>query len=241
MRCRRNGRPGRGSALAVLSVAASVSAGCGLDTRDVFDPPSSGMQGPPPIVVSTFEHGDAQPDDPRFDHWQFFAYNPSIPDLPDGAFVRSPMQRPGYGGSQYAVKTEWTLIDIPDGAPNYPGLGQLCKVKGYIDLSAYSRFSFAHLDQHDDGPCKATRAITIDFGCSEYNADFQYSVATSPEWTVSEVALDLLYEPTWKPATGTPRADCLKVMDTIVITFPPALDDGECGSGSFVMDDVQFR
>jgi hypothetical protein len=231
----------RSVAMAALSAAVSLCAGCGLDNRDVFDPATATTQGPTPIVVSTFESGTAQPEDPRFDHWQFFAFNPPLPDLPDGAFVRSPMDSPGYAGSQYTVKTEWTLIDVADGVPQYPGLGQLCKVIGFIDLTPFSRISFAHRDLHDEGPCKASRTITFELGCSELNTSFEYSVETSPDWTLTEIPFDLLYEPSWKGPTGTARADCLKVMDAIIITFGPQLGDGECGSGSFLMDDIAFR
>jgi hypothetical protein len=239
---RRARRAGRAGAIGGGALAALVaSAGCGLDTRMVVDPTSDVNQAPAPIVVSSFENGNAEPDDPRFDHWQYFAYNPPVPDLPEGAFVHSPMASPGFAGSQYAVATEWTLIDVPDGALNYPGVGQVCATIGSIDLSSYSRISFAHLDQHDDGPCLATPAITFELGCSEYNTSFEVSVPTSPQWTLSEIPFDQLHEPAWKPATGTARADCLAVMDHIIITLQPVLADGQCGSGSFLMDNIAFR
>src|SRR5215510_552591 len=100
----------RERALGALMLAAAL--GCSVDARMPVTRGQPTVRTPTPIFIDTFESGNAQPDDARFNHWEFYTYNPALTGLPPGAFAQSPMVRPGYGGSAWCLGTDWQLIDV---------------------------------------------------------------------------------------------------------------------------------
>jgi hypothetical protein len=196
----------------------------------------SGGAAPEAILLGNFEDDIALPQDSRFGNYEYYSYNPSAPDLPVGAFVNSPLV-PGYD-SNFALGLNWEVIDVPDGVPNYPGVGVETLVKtGFVDLSGYNRIVFAQQYQHS-GSCKAVQILTVSIGCGELNTSYQGTVAVSPTWTTSSLAFSTFVEPA---PSGHSLAECLALADGVIFDAPANLADGDCASGSLALDNIEIR
>ena len=191
------------------------------------------------LVIATFENGTATPDDPRFEPFQFYAYNPSLPDLPPGAFVNSPIVSPG-PGSNYALGLNWEVIDVLDGQPNFPGAGVRTVVDGYVDLSAYTVFTFFQAYQHM-GSCQPVPDLSVSFGCSQYNASVTASVSMASPGTTSTMALSSFAQSPYSDQPPVALGDCLKVVDGISFAAQVDLVDGDCASGELTLDNIELR
>jgi hypothetical protein len=229
-------------AVAIFGAAwAACGGGCNIDPRSltVHD---GGPGNPPPLVIATFEHGTAQPDDPRFLPFQYYAYN----ETADSA-VTSPLAVPGHN-SNAALGLNWIVFDAPNGHPDYPGVGVRTLVNGSIDLSGYSRIVFGlKYSPTPAGPllgaagCFPVPALTVSIGCSEHNTSFRKNVPMTSDWTTVTAAFADFAEPSYLPATGTAFEDCLKVVDGIDFSAQVDLADGQCASGGLLLDDISVR
>jgi hypothetical protein len=226
----------RSGSYAVLAAGWALSfIACSIDIRPlgVKDP------SPPTIVIATFEDGDARPEDPRFEPFRFWSYSPSRPDLPPGAFVESPLVSPG-ASSNFAVGLNWTVIDLPDGKPNYPGVGLDTIPTGSIDLSGYSRIVFTQRYEHE-GSCQAVRNLTVVLGCDEHNTSFRSEVSMASAWMTTTIPFASFAEPSYLPPTGTTLDQCLKVVSIIIFQAQVDLADGDCASGRLSIDNLSIR
>jgi len=228
--------------LAALGVACVMSqGGCSIDDRlvKVHD----GAVPPNGPVIATFEKGTGQPDDARFEPFQFYAFGES----PDSA-LNSPIPSPGHN-SNFALGLNWRLIDAPNGSRDFPGAGVRTLVNGGIDLSSYSRIVFAQrydktpsgIPPWDAGACRPVTGLTVSVGCNEHNTSFEKTVALSTDWTTSTLAFADFAEPSYRSATGTTVEDCLKVADSIIFQISTSLLDGECATGGLLLDDISIR
>ena len=200
----------------------------------------TGGSAPAAILLGNFENDSAQPLDGRFANYQYYAFNPSIPSLPPGAFVNSPLVSPGYD-SNFALGLNWDVIDVPDGVPNYPGVGVRTVVStGFVDLSGYDRIVFAQQYQHS-GSCQAIQTLTVVIGCDELNTSYGGAVPVSSTWTNSSLPFSNLTEPTFLPPSGHTRAECLAVANRVDFQTQSNLVDGDCSSGSLALDNIEIR
>jgi hypothetical protein len=205
------------------------------------NPDASGGHGgtgaPTAIVIDNFEDGDAQSGDARFGSWKFYAYNPSA--LPTGAHESSTVESPGYD-SNYALNLDWEVVDVPDGMPNYPGVGLGCAPVSYIDISGYSAILFAQQYSHT-GSCQPVLNLTVVFGCSQYNASFIADVPMSAEWTTTTIQLSSFSQQQYPPETTVALEDCFKVVDSFDFQAQQNLADGDCASGTLTLDNISIR
>lgn len=199
----------------------------------------AGGGAPPAIVIDNFEDGSVQSQDPRFGVWKFYAYNPSGPVLPAGAYETSNIVSPGFD-SNYALNLDWEVVDVMDGMPNYPGVGLGCAPVSYIDLSGYSSILFAQQYSHT-GTCEPVLYLTVDFGCSQYDATFSASVLMSAQWTTSTIALSSFSQQQEPPETPVAFQDCFKVIDSFNFQAQQNLADGGCASGTLTLDNISIR
>ena len=246
-------------ALLVL-VTLGTLGGCKIDNRSLMSlPPGSGGSGGaghggsggsggivgstlPTILLGNFEDDTAIPPDPRFAAYQYYAYNPSFDPTapPPGAMLASPLVSPG-DASNFALGLDWTVVDAPDGVPNYPGVGVRTVVNsGFVDLSGYDRIVFAQLYQHS-GSCKALQNLTVFISCGELNTSYQGTVAVSPTWTTSSLAFKGFIEPTYAPPSGHSLTECLALADGVVFQAQVDLTDGDCASGNLSLDNIEIR
>lgn len=239
------------SALPAL-LAACAAGGC-IDVGALKKPPtqtagttgSAGAGGrggaPPPgtILLGDFEDHTAKPQDTRFANYQYYAYNPSE-TLPDGAFVKSPLVAPG-DASNYALALDWKVIDVPNGKPDYPGVGVRTLVStGFVDLSGYDRIMLSHrYTQTDD--CRAVRNLTVSIGCDELNTSFMGYVHLASDWTTTSLPFDGFAEPSYAPPSGHTLTECLALANSVVFQAQVDLSDAECASGHLALDNIEIR
>jgi hypothetical protein len=222
---------------AILSMATCI--GC-IDVNAIGR--KSGVDagaGAQSIVIATFESGTGTPDDPRFEPFRYYSYNPSLPDLPPGAFVRSPVVSPGFD-SNYALRLQWEVIDVPDGQPNYPGAGVGTVVNGFIDLSTYTVFMFFQEYQHTGG-CEPDMDLVVSLGCSQYNASVVGTVPLSTEGTTTSLQLSSFSQSPYLGQPSVALSDCLKVVDAVDFQTQLNLADGDCASGELILDNIGVR
>ena len=237
--------------LTALLASCAAAASC-IDVGSLKKPPAQtggttgtagtgGTDAPPPgtILLGDFEDHTAKPQDTRFANYQFYAYNPDV-NLPDGAFVKSPIVAPGYN-SNYALALDWKVIDLPNKKADFPGVGVRTLVTtGFVDLSGYDRIMFSHqYTQTDD--CRAVRNLAVSIGCDELSTSFWGYVHTSPDWTTSTLMFSSFAEPTYLPPSGHTLAECLALANSVVFQGQVDLSDGECASGNLSLDNIEIR
>jgi hypothetical protein len=200
---------------------------------------STGAPPPGTILLGDFEDHTAKPQDLRFANYQYYAYNPDT-NLPDGAFVKSPLVAPGYV-SNYALALDWKVIDVPNGKAEYPGVGVRTLVStGFVDLSGYDRIMFSHqYTQTDD--CRAVRNLAVSIGCDELSTSFWGYVHVSSDWTTSTLMFSSFTEPTYLPPSGHTLGECLALANSVVFQGQVDLSDGECASGNLSLDNIEIR
>jgi hypothetical protein len=240
-----SGRVDRVSRVVVtLGAAWAACGGCSIDARSLtVHDGGDGSVAPMSLMIATFEHGSAQPDDPRFKPFEYYAYNES-----DQSVLTSPLAVPGHN-SNAALGLNWIVFDTPNGHPDYPGVGVRTTVNGSVDLSAYSRIVFglkydptpAGKVFPDVGACFPVPYLTVSIGCSEHNTSFRKKVPMSAEWTTATASFADFQEPSYLPTTGTTIEDCLKVVDAIDFQGQVDLVDGQCASGGLLLDDISVR
>jgi hypothetical protein len=222
----------RSVGLSLLGLALVLAgSGCSVDNR-VFSTDAGAQNtgpAPPEIVVDNFD----DPEDPRFQPWQFYAYNTTI------FAVSSPEVQPGYD-SNLALDLIWEVVDPPDGQPNYPGVGIEAPPVGALDLSKYSAVLFAQQYAHS-GSCKAVTILSVGLGCSQYNASFNGTVPMSSQWTTSTVPFSSFSQSPYPSATPVAMEDCFKVVDGFNFTAQVDLADGDCASGDLALDNIAIR
>jgi hypothetical protein len=220
-----------------LSLVAFWGSGCNLDNR-LVQPTDAGddvagdvgdVVAPPAIVIDTFDDLE----DPRFQAWQYYAYNTTLGEL------SSETVTPGYD-SNYAIDLVWEVVDPPDGAPNYPGVGLRAVPVSYLDLSGYSAVVFAQQYVHT-GSCQAITTLTVRLACSEYNAAFTASVPISPQWTTSTVTFTSFAQSAYPSPTPVDKGQCFKVIDGFDFQAQIDLVDGDCASGDLTLDNISIR
>ena len=193
----------------------------------------------PAIVIDTFENNmvtDAivQPQDPRFQPWQFYDYNDASTST-----VSSQIVTPG-DDSNYAIDLVWQVFDPPDGQENDPGVGLQTPAVSYVDLSGYSRFLFAQQYSHVDD-CMPVTNLRIYFGCSEYNASFNATVPLSYQWTTTTIPFASFVQAASSNPAPTAWEDCAKVIDGFGFQADSLIGDGDCASGDLLIDNVSIR
>jgi hypothetical protein len=135
----------------------------------------------------------------------------------------------------------WEVIDVPDGTPNYPGVGVRTVVNtGFVDLSGYDRIVFAQQYLHS-GSCQALQTLTIVIACDELNTSYVGAIPVSSTWTNSSLAFSSLAEPTFVPPSGHTLAECLAVANRVDFQAQANLVDGDCASGSLALDNIEIR
>lgn len=216
-----------------LGLASTMA--CSVDIRPLRVRPKA----PEAIVIATFEDNDARPEDARFLPFQFYSFPAALPDLPPGAFVRSPIVSPGHD-SNYALGLNWHLIDDTDGAPSSPGVGVRTLVDGIIDLSGYSRFTFGEKYTATAG-CQAVPEVKVTFFCGEHNTAFMAFAPLTSDWSNAVLDFTDFVESYYPGPNGTPRADCFRVIDNIDFSVSMTLADGACGAGDLSLDDLSIR
>jgi hypothetical protein len=231
---------GSSRAAVILSAAwAAFGGGCSLDPRSL----TLHDGGAPGLVIATFEHGTAQPDDSRFKNFEYYAYNESADSV-----LTSPLAVPG-DNSNGALGLNWVVFDASNGHPDHPGVGVRTTTIGGVDLSAYSRIVLGL--KYDPTPagggfpdptaCLPVNALTIAVSCDEYGTSFRKSVPMSPDWTTVTADFASFREPDYLPATTTTIEDCLKVVDGILFEAAVDLADGQCASGGLLLDNISVR
>lgn len=222
---------------AILSLATCL--GC-IDVSAIGPKPGvDAGAGGQSIVIATFESGTGTPDDPRFEPFRYYAYNPSAPDLPAGAFVNSPILSPGFN-SNYALGLNWEVIDVPDGQPNYPGVGVGTVINGYVDFSPYTVFNFVQQYQHT-GSCEVVTTLVVSLGCSQYNASVEGTVPMSSKAMTSSIPLASFAQSPYLGQPPVALGDCLKVVDGVDFQTQLNLADGDCASGELMLDNIEVR
>ena len=118
----------------------------------------------------------------------------------------------------------------------------------YVDLSRFSRLLFSHtyedLYVRDEiaGDCISTPSFRVGFGCREYGASFEATVYMSPlGWDTANLPWAVFREPSFLPATGVAIEDCLAYSDGLNFATSIPLEDGQCGSGTLMLDSIAFR
>jgi hypothetical protein len=227
----KGGNGGRGGS----SGAAGVGAIAGAGGRGGG---TAGSAGTGSILLGDFENHIAKPQDSRFKNYDFYAYNPMRP-LAAPAFVNSPFVAPGFN-SNFGIGLNWEVIDVRDGAPNYPGVGVRTVATGFVDLTGYDRIVFAHQYTHT-GTCQALQNITVIIACDELNTSFWYQLPVSTTWTTSSISFSTFAEPTYLPPSGHTLAECLAVANVVIFQAQVDLIDGDCASGNLSLDNIEIR
>jgi hypothetical protein len=204
------------------SLLLAAASGCALDERVIEVRPN-------PLVVDTFEDMNLMPADPRFRRWESAIYGT------DFGMRTVYVTGPGYA-SGGCLREDWEIDDPPDGMRNYPGMVLRIQALGSIDLGGFGYLSFEHLYGHE-GSCKSHRSFTISLACNELNSSLSVGRLTVTTWTKEKIPVAELAE----SVPEIPTSECLKVIDEIDMFFNPVLDDGECSSGSFLIDDFGFE
>jgi hypothetical protein len=211
-----------------------------------------------PLVVDDFEDADPLPST-DFDVWIGHTYNPG------GQYARLSFQGPGHDSSG-AMYLDWRVDDAADGRQAFPGAGlETHALNVPIDLSHYSTLSFAQrfepgIDVTDaDDPassgldeCTTERLLTVITECDDYPGappldesgrppGYESQVQLSATWATTQIALDELHEPTWRPETGVPLSGCLSATTGLYFQLQTGLGDGQCSAGRLVLDDITFR
>jgi len=196
---------------------------------------------PEPLVVDDFEDFDNLPQSAAFAEWLHYSYNP------DRQNVAHRVERPGHN-SNGSLLLEWVVLDAPDGGVNGTGAGLVSRsANDYVDLSRFSRLLFSHtyadLYFRDEiaGDCISTPSFRVSFGCREYGAVFEATVYMSQfGWDTANLPWTLFKEPSL-PATGVAIEDCLAYSDGLNFATNTPLEDGQCGSGTLMLDSIAFR
>jgi hypothetical protein len=188
-----------------------------------------------PLVIDNFDDLNTQPADTRFRRWEYTLYNTDT-DIQTAHFGA---YQPGYAGAG-CLRFEWRIGDTVDGMVSYPGALIRTQALGSIDVSNLERFTFAYQYQHDGG-CEPAGTLSVTLGCSELNASIGVDLFLAPTgWTAVSVPLGELQEASYN-AQGIKPADCLKVVDEIDFTNGNPLGDGDCLSGTFMVDEVVIQ
>jgi len=233
-----SGKGGTGGRGGTVGTAGAAGAGASAGGRGGASAGTGGGAGTAAILLGDFENHTAKPQDSRFQNYQYYAYNPNSP-LPAGAFVNSPLVAPGYN-SNYGLGLNWQVIDVADGAPNYPGVGVRTLAIGFVDLSGYDRIVFAHKYTHT-GTCQAVQFLSVHIGCDEVHTSFESSFPVSTTWTTTSIPFSTFTEPSYLPATGHTVTECLALTQTVYFQAQVDLVDSDCASGSLSLDNIEIR
>jgi len=220
----------------VAGAAAAAALACGcltVDDRTLTVKPS-------PIDISNFENVALQPADPRFDAWQYAAYNSDAPT------VIAAVVSPGFN-SGWCLSIDWQVTDAPDGALNYPGVLLRTAINGSIDLNPYESVVFAHRYQNT-GTCMALQNVIVRFLCRQVQFGFEKYVPVSYVWQMLSINFaDLEEVPYLRQMLLDTQQDvptkeaCLAVVDEVQFLAQGDLQDGQCSSGELQLDDISIR
>jgi hypothetical protein len=212
----------KAAALALAVCLLAAASGCALDER-VID------VRPDPLVIDTFEDMNLMPSDSRFRQWESAVYGTDFGTRT--VYVTGP----GYASS-WCLREDWEIDDPPDGVPTYPGMVLRIQAPGSVDLSGFRTLAFDHRYSHE-GSCKAHVFFTVSMSCGELNSGVGVARSTATDWTIEKIPMAEFAEFT----PDFPIDHCLKLIDEIDFFFAPGLDDGQCSSGSFFLDDFRFE
>jgi len=202
-----------------LACALLAAAACGVDERLIDVRPD-------PLLIDTFEDGDLYSPDPRFRKWEGYTG--------DGTrtyYVSSP----GFD-SDHCLRSDWQYMDPVDGAVGQAQLLVRIQALASLDLTMFTRFTFARLYRNDAG-CALVTSLRVQFVCYELDSMVLTTVPITGDWTDDSLVMASLAE-----TRGSSREACLRVVDEIDIWAPADLSaDGQCVSGSLLIDDVGFE
>jgi hypothetical protein len=195
-----------------------------------------------PPLVDDFEDGNAAPLAEAFGNWQSFSVNPAGRALP----LRL---GPGHD-SRGSVEMQWFLEDVLGGKGGRAGAGMRIPARaGVIDLSRYSRLTFAHRYAPMVPPefeCRGATEFVVFVTCRSVPEaavpQFEYRLPVSNVWAIASIELDALKEDSAGASSGTSSRACLAAADSFGFRADAASDAGRggCDSGTLWIDDIGF-
>jgi len=205
-----------------LAWAALAAAACAVDERTIETRPD-------PLLVDTFEDGDLYSPDPRFRKWESIAQ--ATGDSTRTYFVTSP----GFD-SNYCLEDDWQVVDPVDGVNGQAQLLVRIQALASLDLTMFTRFTFARLYRNHPG-CAPVSSLRVQFVCYELDSLVLTSVPITGAWTDDPLVMANV-----GGSRNASRDACLRVVDEIDIWAPADVSaDGQCVSGSLLIDDVRFE
>jgi hypothetical protein len=222
------------SALAVLGSVLLGTVGC----FDVH------MVGAGTLVIDDFDDGNFQPNDPAFDRWLCFEFNPT----------RSDGYRCGHDSgdnSSYSLFLDATIDDPPDGDQQHGGAGFVSVGDTPQDLSQFNQLVFDVELESGNPPLPSGAQLQVQVGCATALADdgathsdliVVQDAGYTNHWQTDTLSLANFGPPAWlnyQVAGGI--GPCLQRVDSIAFIVDAQVADGQSGSFTLHVDDILFR
>lgn len=238
---------GRGAAVwqRTAVVLASLTAPACFNVTKV-DP---GDGGPcTPFLIDNFEDGDAVPSTDLLGHWQCYTYNPSTQPVTCGT-------GPGIDGGM-GLFAQFNLQDPPNHINDAGGAALSTFTTGVpLDLRPYQDLVISAQIIQGSPPLPTQNVnISVELSCNDtapmvdpglvgyVDVAQGLDLAFNAPWATFHLPMSGFEQPEWETTRFTGgAAECLARVEGFVVSVTPNLTDGQSGSGTLRIDDIQFE